>query len=270
MEVSNLDCETNEEGSEDTPKIFLHAISGTRAPQTIRVRGRVRCQAITVLVDSGSTHNFLSEKIAKKIGLQPREDGLFEVIIANGEKLTSAGKCKGIRVWLQGILISMDLYFFPLEGCDVVLGAYWLQTFGPIIWDFSKLLMKFQMDGKEVGLQGMALPDDKLVDEADIHKEIKRKGEGVLLQLYLVNYALTKCQANNIPLETRIEAILSRFKDAFIEPKGLPPSRSHDHKIPLVQGSGHGQQWTMSEGSVGAAVTLQIEGSLTLVVTLEM
>ncbi|KAA8539211.1 hypothetical protein F0562_025903 [Nyssa sinensis] len=96
-EVSNPNCEMNEEGSEDTPEISLHAISGTRESQTMRVRGRARCQAITVLVGSGSTYNFLSKKIAKKIELQPREDRLFEVIVANGEKLTSAGKCKGIR-----------------------------------------------------------------------------------------------------------------------------------------------------------------------------
>lgn len=41
--------------------------------------------------------------------------------------------------------ITVDLYPLPLEGCDAVLGAQWLRTLGPIVWDFSKLHMKFQI-----------------------------------------------------------------------------------------------------------------------------
>ena len=35
-----------------------------------------------------------------------------------------------------------------------------------------------------------------------------------------------------------MQILLGRFTDLFIEPKGLPPLRQHDHRIPLVDGVG--------------------------------
>lgn len=58
------------------------------------------------------------------------------------------------------------------------MGAQWLYTLGPIIWDFSKLQMKFNLDGREVPLQGVSSPDDKVVGEAKIAKEVQKQKEG--------------------------------------------------------------------------------------------
>ena len=57
-------------------------------------------------------------------------------MVASGERLTSLGKCKQTQLSLQGNSIFVDFYLLPLEGCDVVLGAQWLSTLGPIEWDF--------------------------------------------------------------------------------------------------------------------------------------
>lgn len=81
---------------------------------------------VIVLVDSGNTHNFLSQDIAKKLGLLPSKEAHFEVAVANGEKLASSERCKELCMTLQGVPIVIDLYLLPLEGCDAVLGAQWL------------------------------------------------------------------------------------------------------------------------------------------------
>jgi hypothetical protein len=96
-----------------------------------------------MLVDSRSMHNFLSADLASRLGIQPDQNTSFEVLVANGEKLVSHGKCVGIHVWLNGTLFVLEFYLFPLGGYDSVLGAQWLRTLGPILWDFSKLLMSF-------------------------------------------------------------------------------------------------------------------------------
>lgn len=67
----------------EMPEISLHAIYGARMPQTMRVRGRIDRQRITILIDSGSTHNFLDDCMAKKLGLYPHHKGKFEVTVAN-------------------------------------------------------------------------------------------------------------------------------------------------------------------------------------------
>lgn len=42
----------------------------------------------------------------------------------------------------------------------------------------------------------------------------------------------------HVNINPQLQPILTSYKDAFEEPKGLPPPRSQDHKIPLVLGSG--------------------------------
>lgn len=97
---------TNDDGAtavhlevgEETPEISLHAIYGAHVPQKMHVRGNMGKQGITVLVYSGSTHNFLSDNIGKKIGVVPSSEGHLEVAVANGNKLASPGWCKGVKI----------------------------------------------------------------------------------------------------------------------------------------------------------------------------
>lgn len=86
--------EIEEKGEEENEAvgISLHALAGTQAPQTMRVRGHMEKNMITILVDSGSTHNFLSERVARRLRLQPKTDGRLQVTVASGERLTSFGK----------------------------------------------------------------------------------------------------------------------------------------------------------------------------------
>lgn len=86
------DIEMEIEGREmgtfnDAPGISLHAIAGIRAPETKRVKGKIGNIGAVVLIDSGSSHNFISEKLAKTVGLQTICGGRFEKMVALGDKL---------------------------------------------------------------------------------------------------------------------------------------------------------------------------------------
>ncbi|XP_034198084.1 uncharacterized protein LOC117613593 [Prunus dulcis] len=217
---------------EELPEVSIHAIYGARTPQTMRVHGNVGKHQMTFLVDSGSTHNFLSSKIARKAGINPTGFGKFEVSVANGKKLASDGLCKGVCILVQGVPITVDMYLLPLEGCDAVLGAQWLSTLGPIVWDFSQLQMKFNVGGKTVVLKGVT-PQDKIVNEHEICKELKKKKEGVILQIY--SLVLQDHDGTSFPkldlmsINSDLKHLLLLFDDIFVEPRGLPPPRSHDH-----------------------------------------
>jgi hypothetical protein len=45
--------------------------------------------------------------------------------------------------------------FLTLGGCDIVLGVQWLSTLGPILWDFVKLHMEFNLLDFRHVLQGI-------------------------------------------------------------------------------------------------------------------
>lgn len=72
-----------------SPEIFLHAISGIKNSQTMRLRISVAGEPMLGLVDSGSTHNCISEAAALKAGLTVVRRPGFQVAVANGEKITS-------------------------------------------------------------------------------------------------------------------------------------------------------------------------------------
>ncbi|KAH7572255.1 hypothetical protein JRO89_XS04G0228500 [Xanthoceras sorbifolium] len=160
LEESDSDVEMEvEEGNEeavlDTPEISVHAIAGLRAPKTMQVGGSMQSKSVTVLIDSGNTHNFISESAARRVGLQPKTEGKMEVMVASGEKLNCPDKCSNVQLKLQRIPIVAEFFILPLEGYDIVMGTQWLQTLGPIQWDFSKLYMTFCLNGRKVTLQGL-------------------------------------------------------------------------------------------------------------------
>jgi len=64
----NHDVEHLEEFVE--PEITLHALTGWTAPKTMRVTAKIGSHAIFTLINSGSTHNFINERMANLLRLQ--------------------------------------------------------------------------------------------------------------------------------------------------------------------------------------------------------
>ena len=75
------------------PEISFHAIAGTEHPQTIRVPGRLKGRDVTVLIDGGSTHNFVDQSLVLNYGLPVLRDKKFQVMAANRDKIECEGMC---------------------------------------------------------------------------------------------------------------------------------------------------------------------------------
>lgn len=50
----------------------------------------------------------------------------------------------------------INCFGIPLGGFDVVLDVQWLQTLGPICWDFDKLSMSFWRNDHQVSWRDIA------------------------------------------------------------------------------------------------------------------
>ncbi|GAV69255.1 gag-asp_proteas domain-containing protein [Cephalotus follicularis] len=59
-------CEN--EGTNQQRELSLHALIGAMGQQTMQVVGMLGRRPIQALIDSGSTHNFLSTRLAHKLG----------------------------------------------------------------------------------------------------------------------------------------------------------------------------------------------------------
>jgi hypothetical protein len=73
----------------------------------------------------------------------------------------------------------------------MVLGIQWLQTLGPILWDFAALKMQFSFQGQQYVLQGIQQGPQVNMVEADTFKFPRAKSKGVLLQLVATEPLLT-------------------------------------------------------------------------------
>lgn len=100
-------------------------------------------KAAVALVDSGSTHSFIDESTARRLGLVPSPRPGLSVGVANGDRVAASGVCKAVRFVIGTEEFVADFFVIPLGGVDMVLGCVWLCTLGPILWDFTNLTMVF-------------------------------------------------------------------------------------------------------------------------------
>lgn len=103
-------------------------------------------------------------------------------MVGNGDNLKSQGFCSDVELNLQGYRLTMDFYLLALPDYDVVLGAQWLCTEGPILWDFAKLTMSFRLGNQAVNLQGISSVVSKCVSPKKMVKEALKSYQGFLCQ----------------------------------------------------------------------------------------
>ena len=147
VEVLGEDVEAVEEPSDEPeflldevpPHISMNAICGNTGSQTMRVNGHVGKKTLHILIDSGSTHNFLDETYAKQLGCKLEPLAMQPVTIADGNQLHCHYMCKNFSWWLHGVEFISDVYLLSLGSCDLILGVQWLSTLGVIKWDFKNL-----------------------------------------------------------------------------------------------------------------------------------
>ncbi|MCH82502.1 transposon Ty3-I gag-pol polyprotein, partial [Trifolium medium] len=78
-------------GSDETAlaQLSFHALSGIQTAQTFRVLGQIETHLVHVLVDGGSTLNFIQAPVAKALGLHMSPSPSLQVFVGNGEQLSS-------------------------------------------------------------------------------------------------------------------------------------------------------------------------------------
>ncbi|KAJ0090873.1 hypothetical protein Patl1_13026 [Pistacia atlantica] len=96
----------------------------------MRIKAQICHHELEVLIDNGSTHNFLNAKMAEILQLPVIPTEPFVVQVANGSSLKCQGRFEHVWVILQGIPFTLTLYSLTLAGLDLVLGVQWLEQLG--------------------------------------------------------------------------------------------------------------------------------------------
>lgn len=129
---------------EHEPEITLHALTRWTTSKPMKVTVKVVQYDVMVLIDSGSTQNFISENIASLLQLPVVPIEPFSVRIANRRSLKFQERFEHVQILLQGIHFSLTLYSVPLIRLDLVLGVQWLEQLGTVVCNWKKMTMEFQ------------------------------------------------------------------------------------------------------------------------------
>ncbi|KAF7843765.1 putative mitochondrial protein [Senna tora] len=219
---------------EVNPEISLNALTGQRSLTTTKLTGKCANTWINILVDCGSTDNFIKDSMVQKLKLKPVTIPQFKVFVGSGDFLWCKSKCLAVTFSVQNHVICVDLFVIELKGVDMVLGGQWLKTLGPIAMDYDKLTIVFTLNGKQIHLQGEVT---YCMDPISSKQLAHMQAAGSVACLFQLSTLVHGSDDHHSQMPSEIRMVLDSFMELFDEPKDLPPYREDDHRIHLVDGS---------------------------------
>ncbi|VFQ66101.1 unnamed protein product [Cuscuta campestris] len=218
--------------------LSLNSMAGVTTPRSLRLTGKIGQHGLDVLIDGGSTHNFVHPRMVEKLGLSLERVAAFRVYVGSGDALCCTQQCRNVALELQGTTFTVDLYVLQIHGHDVVLGVQWLRGLGGVLHDYEKVTIEFAWGEQTVALRGDAL----VPKQTSLHHlralHVRHEVDvGILLTVTQAEDTGEKVSgATQEGLPKGITALLERFDEVFKEPQGLPPHRITDHRIYLQPG----------------------------------
>jgi hypothetical protein len=155
------------------PVISLNDLIGFSAPQTLKLIGYIKHRKFIILVDSGSTHNFIHRHIAQETNCYIQVVNNFKIVIANDGSMKCGGRCENVFLQIGEYHLKSHMFSTDMGGCDIVLGAEWLRTLGPILMDFKELTMQFDQEGQPYKFQGITVGSLKIISSQFMENMLK-------------------------------------------------------------------------------------------------
>ena len=125
--------------------ISYNALAGGSSPSTLRFTGQVNGKLIQNLVDGGSTHNFIQERVARFQQLSIETISSFHGVVGSGQHLRCGGVARGVTLLIQGTTLIEDLYVLSLHGANLFLGVSWLTKLGPVLTNYATRTSEFNL-----------------------------------------------------------------------------------------------------------------------------
>ncbi|MCO5587194.1 hypothetical protein L7F22_041141 [Adiantum nelumboides] len=201
--------------------------------------GKVREHDSLILFDSGSTHSYISGRLASKLGIHAHEMG--ETHAAEGPfegPATPVTPLLGkLRLHVQGYVDKEDLLISPLKNEDVLLGAPWFDRMVASL-TFPERKVTFKHKGRDITLhvneKGHTIP---LVSHDSFDKAIKSSISAYMIFVKGLPSLNEVSPNGSLKVDNDLHSFLNERAKFFIDdiPSKLPPRRGDDdHRIDLI------------------------------------
>lgn len=168
-------------------QISLHALNGVVDYQTLRITAHKGIKTLQVLMDTGSTHNFLDYNLALKFSCKLILRAPMSVRMGGGKHLVCEYMVQNFEWQMKGLLFIADVFLIPLGSCDLVLGVQWFSTLGKVQFDFTAHTIDFCWKGKQILLRGAVSTPLFTVDNKKMHKTLQASRELSTLQVFAMH-----------------------------------------------------------------------------------
>ena len=78
------------------------------------MEGYIKNKKVTVLIDFGSTHNFIKCKVAKDLNCFVYPTPEFQVMISDGGTINCSGKCHNINLAMGEYVLNIPMISIPM------------------------------------------------------------------------------------------------------------------------------------------------------------
>jgi hypothetical protein len=130
--VDAMEVDQPPEHAEVQMLLSMAAVSGISTPRTMTFDGFLGDTPVRILLDSGSTHTFISTAMAATcLNVQALYPPV-RVKVANGQVLTCSQFIPSVEWSVQGFTFHSDLKVLPLPSYDMILGVDWLSSHSPM------------------------------------------------------------------------------------------------------------------------------------------
>jgi hypothetical protein len=160
MDSSDTDSDTSDKGAGDGADEILSlsvaAIEGVQGKKTMRLQGLIQHQEVLILVDSGSSSNFVRVELVQELGLVTTKTKPTIITVADGGQMQCDSVVEGLQWWSQGHTFVSDAKVLSVKCYDLILGADWLEQHSPMWVHWKKRKMRFTHKGHRITLHGVA------------------------------------------------------------------------------------------------------------------
>ena len=232
-EPKEVEEDNEKDNVPDEPVISPRALAGISSPQTLKIRGFIKHCLVVVLIDSGSTHNFIHQKVAEAMHCFVRVVSNFQVQIADGGTMKCEGRYENVKLQMGDYQLKTHMFAIHTGGCDIVLGAKWLRTLGPITMDFQELYMSFKQNNSTHTLRGIQAGAPSIISSHRMEKLLENGHHGVIAQFN----AIQAIEPNSLPIRPEMQQILNSYLTSLMS--FHPREGNMIIASPLFQGPNH-------------------------------
>jgi len=134
--------------------LSYNALKGSFGLGTMKFQGFINGMKVQILLDSGSSNNFLYPRLTHCFKLPVETIPNLQVLVGNDKSLFAKGFVKELEVKIQGHSLKLPMYLFLITEANLVIRAAWLATVGPHFFYYSKLTLKFYLNNQFITLHG--------------------------------------------------------------------------------------------------------------------